>query len=97
MARQNLYCRALLHPWAVLKEKVPEQCIAEYAETFPVVGGDFSFYGIPEPAFWKKLFEAATSRAMAIDAAFQIPVFWTQTSLMRDGLSHSRPILIASG
>jgi hypothetical protein len=41
------------------KKKFHEQCIAEYAETFPVVGGDFSFYVIPEPAFWKKLFEDA--------------------------------------
>jgi uncharacterized protein YecE (DUF72 family) len=41
------------------KKKFPAQCIEEYAETFPVVGGDFSFYAIPEPAFWKKLFEEA--------------------------------------
>jgi len=41
------------------KKRFHEQCIAEYAETFPVVGGDFSFYAIPEPAFWKKLFEDA--------------------------------------
>src|SRR5215471_6246773 len=41
------------------KKKFHEQCIAEYAETFPVVGGDFSFYAIPEPTFWKKLFEDA--------------------------------------
>jgi len=32
-------------------------CLAEYAETFPVVGGDFSFYQFPSPAYWKKLFE----------------------------------------
>jgi uncharacterized protein YecE (DUF72 family) len=90
------------------KKKFHEQCIAEYAETFPVVGGDFSFYAVPEPAFWKKLFEDApahlkwslkvpeeftqsvfpTSHAMAIGAAFQTPLFWTQISLMRDGLSH---------
>jgi uncharacterized protein YecE (DUF72 family) len=41
------------------KKKFHEECIQEYAETFPVVGGDFSFYTIPEPAFWKKLFDAA--------------------------------------
>ena len=41
------------------KKKFHEECIAEYAETFPVVGGDFSFYAIPEPAFWKKLFDRA--------------------------------------
>jgi uncharacterized protein YecE (DUF72 family) len=32
-------------------------CLAEYAQTFPVVGGDFSFYQFPSPAYWKKLFE----------------------------------------
>ncbi|HEY7334113.1 MAG TPA: DUF72 domain-containing protein [Bryobacteraceae bacterium] len=39
------------------KKKFHEECIEEYAETFPVVGGDFSFYAIPEPAFWNKLFD----------------------------------------
>jgi uncharacterized protein YecE (DUF72 family) len=32
-------------------------CLAEYAETFPVVGGDFSFYQFPSPDYWRKLFE----------------------------------------
>jgi uncharacterized protein YecE (DUF72 family) len=41
------------------KTKFHEECIQEYAETFPVVGGDFSFYSIPQPAFWQKLFEHA--------------------------------------
>ena len=44
------------------KKKFHEECIAEYAETFPVVGGDFSFYAIPEPAFWKKLFEESPNQ-----------------------------------
>ncbi len=35
------------------------ECIAEYAETFPVVCGDFSFYQFPSPEFWKKLFDSA--------------------------------------
>ncbi len=33
------------------KTKFQEECIQEYAETFPVVGGDFSFYGAPTPEF----------------------------------------------
>ena len=37
------------------KKKFHEECIQEYAETFPVVGGDFSFYSIPEPSFWSKI------------------------------------------
>lgn len=35
------------------------ECLKEYAETFPVVCGDFSFYQFPTPEFWKKLFDLA--------------------------------------
>ena len=44
------------------KAKFEAECINEYAETFPVVGGDFSFYSIPEGAFWKKVFDPAPPR-----------------------------------
>jgi Uncharacterized conserved protein len=36
-----------------------ESCIQEYAEVFPIVGGDFSFYQFPSEAFWKRLFTTA--------------------------------------
>ncbi len=39
------------------QKKFESACLREYAETFPVVGGDFSFYQFPSPAYWKKLFE----------------------------------------
>ena len=39
--------------------KFKDECIAEYAEVFPVVGGDFSFYAPPTPEFWQKLFTRA--------------------------------------
>lgn len=39
--------------------KFKEECIQEYAEVFPVVGGDFSFYAPPTPEFWQKLFARA--------------------------------------
>ncbi len=32
------------------------QCLAEYARTFPLVGGDFSFYNFPTPESWRRLF-----------------------------------------
>lgn len=32
------------------------ECLEEYARTFPVVGGDFSFYQFPTPMFWRGLF-----------------------------------------
>ena len=41
------------------KKKFHEESIQEYAEIFPIVGSDFSFYSIPEPVFWRKLFSAA--------------------------------------
>ncbi len=36
-----------------------ETCLAEYAETFPIVCGDFSFYQFPTAQFWAKLFSSA--------------------------------------
>jgi uncharacterized protein YecE (DUF72 family) len=38
------------------KKRFEDDCLSEYAETFPVVGGDFSFYQFPTPAYWQKLF-----------------------------------------
>lgn len=38
------------------KAKFEEKCLSEYAETFPVVGGDFSFYQFPAPDTWAKVF-----------------------------------------
>ena len=35
------------------------ECLQEFAETFPIVCGDFSFYQFPAPEFWKKLFSGA--------------------------------------
>lgn len=38
--------------------KFKEECIEEYAQIFPVVGADFTFYAAPTPEFWQKLFAA---------------------------------------
>jgi uncharacterized protein YecE (DUF72 family) len=38
------------------KAKFEASCLSEYAETFPVVGGDFSFYQFPSPDAWAKVF-----------------------------------------
>ncbi len=38
------------------KAKFESTCLSEYAETFPVVGGDFSFYQFPAPDTWAKVF-----------------------------------------
>ena len=41
------------------QKRFEAECIAEYAETFPIVCGDFSFYQFPTPEFWQKLFRSA--------------------------------------
>ena len=38
------------------QKKFDDTCLAEYAETFPVVCGDFSFYQFPSDEYWRKLF-----------------------------------------
>lgn len=41
------------------RKRFESECLAEYAETFPVVCGDFSFYQFPSPEYWGKLFASA--------------------------------------
>lgn len=41
------------------QKRFEDSCLAEYAEVFPVVCGDFSFYQFPAPAFWERLFASA--------------------------------------
>ena len=45
------------------QKRFEAECLREYAETFPVVGGDFSFYQFPSPAYWKKLFDETPADA----------------------------------
>jgi uncharacterized protein YecE (DUF72 family) len=35
------------------------ECLREYAETFPIVCGDFSFYQFPTEYYWRRLFGSA--------------------------------------
>ncbi len=35
------------------------ECLAEYARTFPIVCGDFSFYQFPSAQYWRRLFGSA--------------------------------------
>jgi uncharacterized protein YecE (DUF72 family) len=41
------------------QKRFESECLAEFAETFPIVCGDFSFYQFPSPEYWKKLFGSA--------------------------------------
>lgn len=52
------------------QKRFEEQCLEEYAETFPIVCGDFSFYQFPSPEFWSKLFATAPHR---LQFAFKVP------------------------
>jgi uncharacterized protein YecE (DUF72 family) len=38
------------------RKKFEADCLREYAETFPIVGGDFSFYQFPTAEYWANLF-----------------------------------------
>ena len=39
------------------KKCFEQECLAEYAETFGIVCGDFAFYQFPTRTFWQKLFQ----------------------------------------
>jgi uncharacterized protein YecE (DUF72 family) len=47
-----------------------EACLKEYAQTFPTVCGDFSFYQFPAEAFWRRLFALAPEN---FRFAFKVP------------------------
>jgi len=52
------------------KQRFEAECLREYAETFPVVCGDFAFYQFPNEEFWRKLFLAAPA---GFRFAFKVP------------------------
>ena len=41
------------------KSRFEQECLREYAETFPIVCGDFAFYQFPSDDYWRKLFSLA--------------------------------------
>jgi uncharacterized protein YecE (DUF72 family) len=52
------------------RQRFDAECLREYAETFPVVCGDFAFYQFPTEQFWRKLF-AGTPPGFRF--AFKVP------------------------
>jgi uncharacterized protein YecE (DUF72 family) len=52
------------------QKRFQDECLSEYAETFPVVCGDFSFYQFPSEQYWRKLFGSAPS---TLQFAFKAP------------------------
>lgn len=55
---------------AFSKKYFDDTCLAEYAETFPIVCGDFSFYQFPSEAYWRRLFGSAPA---TLRYAFKVP------------------------
>jgi len=52
------------------QKKFESECLREYAETFPAVCGDFSFYQFPSESYWSRLFAAAPK---SLVFAFKVP------------------------
>ena len=52
------------------KARFAEQCLSEYAETFPTVCGDFAFYQFPVQSFWRKLFDSSPAQ---LRFSFKVP------------------------
>jgi uncharacterized protein YecE (DUF72 family) len=57
------------------QRKFETECLAEYARTFPVVGGDFSFYQFPTSDYWQRLFgESPSTLAFGLKVPEEITV-----------------------
>ena len=52
------------------KKLFEQECLKEYAETFPAVCGDFAFYQFPTVEFWEKLFRQTPPH---FQFAFKVP------------------------
>jgi uncharacterized protein YecE (DUF72 family) len=52
------------------EKRFQAECLAEYAATFPVVCGDFSFYQFPSEQYWQRLFQSAPA---SLRYAFKVP------------------------
>jgi uncharacterized protein YecE (DUF72 family) len=52
------------------QKRFEQECLTEYAETFPTVCGDFAFYQFPTDEFWKRLFARVPE---SFRFAFKVP------------------------
>lgn len=81
------------------RRKFEAECLAEYAETFPIVCGDFSFYQFPAPEFWARLFASAPSSLMF---AFKVPEMvtvkrWPRHARYGEAGGHANEFFLHSG
>lgn len=65
------------------QKKFESECLAEYAETFPIVCGDFSFYQFPSHDYWRRLFGSAPAE---LKFAFKVP----EEITVREWPTHAR-------
>jgi uncharacterized protein YecE (DUF72 family) len=52
------------------QKRFQAECLSEYARTFPIVCGDFSFYQFPPESYWQRLFASAPG---TLQYAFKAP------------------------
>lgn len=52
------------------EKRFQAECLNEYAGTFPIVCGDFSFYQFPSETYWRRLFASAPP---SLQYAFKVP------------------------
>ena len=52
------------------QKRFQAECLSEYASTFPIVCGDFSFYQFPPESYWQGLFSSAPA---SLKYAFKAP------------------------
>jgi uncharacterized protein YecE (DUF72 family) len=52
------------------QKRFQAECLSEYADTFPIVCGDFSFYQFPPESYWQRLFGSAPA---SLKYAFKVP------------------------
>jgi len=52
------------------QKRFQAECLSEYASTFPIVCGDFSFYQFPPESYWQRLFGSAPA---TLNYAFKVP------------------------
>ena len=52
------------------QKRFQAECLSEYASTFPIVCGDFSFYQFPPESYWQRLFGSAPA---SLKYAFKVP------------------------
>jgi uncharacterized protein YecE (DUF72 family) len=54
------------------QKRFESECLTEYAETFPIVCGDFSFYQFPAQRYWERLFDSAPGLHFALKVPEEI-------------------------